>query len=168
MGAIFAAISLFFKEKVAKNLFSEAGAFIGVLIGLLLIVVLFNSDTILSRFGFQTKTNLATQLSQAQAATSAFKTANEALVKQVADLQKQAAIDKQNLSDYYQQKEKDRQTIEKLKHEKAKKEQVLNTQIDMKTKIDPKADTITLPLSEMNEHSVIEINALNEAYDELF
>lgn len=152
--------------KMFTSLFTAGRVFGGALL-LILICFLWNgSETVMTRYGMETKTSLRTALAEQ---TEAVRTA--------------VKINKDNAATIKSLRDDNRNLVHELSELKRKDEHVAKivtkTQTDLKKKIEPiKAqiskkkvvsdNVITLPVAEINAKSEANITALHDTYDKLF
>ena len=155
-------VGSFFKDKV----FSVTGILITAMVLLIGSLVWSNSDTILSKFGFETKTNLKGSLIKAQE-----------------DLR--VAVDSnKRLNDELKEKERYNQQLlkelESLENDKiALSKEIEEIKKGRSTKVGPKVNqfkkdtvvadkTVTVPVGLLDEISADNLQSVQEAYDRLF
>lgn len=155
-------VGSFLKDKV----FSVTGILITAMVLLIGSLVWSNSDTILSKFGFETKTNL-----------------KGSLVKAQEDL-KTAMDSNKRLNDELKEKERYNQTLlkelESLENDKiALSKEIEEIKNGRSTKVAPKVNqfkkdtvagnkTVTVPVTLLDEISSDNLQSVQETYDRLF
>lgn len=160
--SVFAIIGTFLKNKI----FSVTGVLITAMVLLIGSLVWSNSDTILSKFGFETKTNL-----------------KGSLVKAQEDL-KTAVDSNKRLNDELKEKERYNQQLlkelEYLENDKiAMSKEIEEIKKGRSTKVAPKVNqfkkdtvmtdkTVTVPVDLLDEISADNLQSVQEAYDRLF
>lgn len=158
MTAIFA----FLKGK----LFSQGGLLIALLIGFILLFIIPNSDTILSKFGFETKTTLKGQVVSLTKDLATAVDNNESLVSggKIADESHKSAVTA--LVNNFEEEKKNEKKVAKIN---AKANKVIQPAIaELKMTEVLTSTTITLDKIKLDQVSKANIDALNETYDELF
>lgn len=151
---------------IKGKLFSQAGLFIGLLIAFILLIIIPNTDTILTRFGFETKTSLKGQLVSAQKNIETITSANNDLqasgrIKDVentsskTELAKAATINAKNI-----------EGIAKINANKDKNIAPSIQKLKLTTVIDN--GRMIVDKTESDKVSESNINALNETFDLLF
>lgn len=158
MTAIFA----FLKGK----LFSQGGLLIALLIGFILLFIIPNSDTILSKFGFETKTTLKGQVVSLTKDLGTAVDNNESLVSSGKIAEENHASAVTTLTNNFEQKESDRKKVDKINKKADKVITPAITSLKMTEVITP--TTITLDKLKVDEVSKANISALNETFNELF
>lgn len=158
MTAIFA----FLKGK----LFSQGGLLIALLIGGVLLFIIPNSDTILSKFGFETKSTLKGQVVGLTKDLGTAVQNNDTLVSTGKIAEENHASAVTALTNNFEQKESDRKKVEKINKKADKIITPAITSLKMTEVITP--TTITLDKLKVDEVSKANISALNETFNELF
>lgn len=151
---------------VKGRIFSQGGLLIALLVGLILLFIIPNSDTILSKFGFETKTTLKGQLVSTQKDLVTTIDNNKSLVSggKIAEETHKSAVTA--IVQTYEQEKKNDKKVEKIN---AKADKVIKPAIDqlkMTQVLTP--TTVTFDKIKLNEVSRANIRALNETYSELF
>ena len=139
---------------------------IALLVGLILLFIIPNSDTILSKFGFETKTTLKGQLVSTQKDLKTTIDNNKTLEStgKIAEETHKSAVTA--IVQTYEQEKKNDKKVEKIN---AKADKVIKPAIDqlkMTQVLTP--TTVTFDKIKLNEVSRANIRALNETYSELF
>lgn len=148
------------------KIFSQGGLLIALLIGFILLFIIPNSDTILSKFGFETKSTLKGQVVGLTKDLGTAVATNETLVStgKIADENHKSAIT--TLTNNFENREAVKAKVEKINK---KADKVIKPAIDslkMTTEITP--TTITLDKLKVDEVSRANIGALNATFSELF
>lgn len=151
---------------VKGRIFSQGGLLIALLVGLILLFIIPNSDTILSKFGFETKTTLKGQLVSTQKDLVTTIDNNKTLEStgKIAEETHKSAVTA--IVQTYEQEKKNDKKVEKIN---AKADKVIKPAIDqlkMTQVLTP--TTVTFDKIKLNEVSRANIRALNETYSELF
>lgn len=151
---------------IKSKLFSTSGVFLLIFAAIISIFIFFNSNIILSKFGFETTTTLKSELTRTQSELEQLKSINNDLnnnIKLVEDRYKKQLL-----------------AITTLQEEKIAMENKVNTIVktytttknklnkDIKVKVQESPTDITLPIEEINQLSVNNISAINTVYSELF
>lgn len=156
------ALVLFFR----KHVFSSAGVLIIPILLLIGIFVMSNTDTILSKFGFETKSSIKAELVVANEGVKQAGIINENLNKAIDAVTSNAVAVKEAIVSNYKEQDKAKDIVAKIsEHKKA-----LDLPIEqrLKEKTVTTATTITIPIAEVNELSASNIDSLNDTYDQLF
>ncbi len=151
---------------IKGRIFSQGGLLIALLVGLILLFIIPNSDTILSKFGFETKTTLKGQLVSTQKDLKTTIDNNKTLEStgKIAEETHKSAVTA--IVQTYEQEKKNDKKVEKIN---AKADKVIKPAIDqlkMTQVLTP--TTVTFDKIKLNEVSRANIRALNETYSELF
>lgn len=152
--------------KVFASLFTAGRVFIGVLL-LIMVYFLWNgSETVMTKFGMETKTSLrtalATQTQSAQNALNANKQ-NAATIKELEGKNRELLRELQELA---QKERKAAADVAKIQVELEKKVAPIKTQIAKKKIVTDKV--IVLPLPEINAKSEANILAMHDTYEKMF
>ncbi|EKD89536.1 MAG: hypothetical protein ACD_33C00045G0003 [uncultured bacterium] len=174
------------KTFISDKLLSLPGIFIMVLVGILLVIIVPNTDTILSKLGFETKSVLVAKLATADANLVKMKEVNDGLNNTITNLKSTHIKEINAVSNLCTNKEKVSTKVAVIKNQKDINVAKVITEIEKKTIIKKKetktiitddnikihstieTDTITLPIEELNKLSSINISSLNDVYNELF
>lgn len=187
---MFPGILAFIKTK----LFSLPVVFIGILIAILSIFLIYNSDTILSKFGFETKSVLKAQVEtlkkDLQTAERINKDLNEKVKnieityknreKKLIDFINNSCVVEKKVSDILSKKKK----AEGILQQEANNASKVQVNLSKKNTVSSKVSSITndkpttnnidnesttvLTIEQINKHSELQISTLNEVYNELF
>lgn len=151
---------------IKGKIFSQGGLFIALLIGLILLFIIPNSDTILSKFGFETKSTLKGQLVSSQKDLQTTVNNNKTLEAsgRIAEETHKSAVT--SLVNNFEEQKKNEKKVEKINTKANKVIQPAVAELKMTQVLTPK--TITLDKIKLDEVSRANIDALNETYDELF
>lgn len=159
---MFTAAMIFLKAK-----FGNVSSALMISLGLLIAVfVLFNSSTILSKFGFETAFTLKGKLVQVQNDLKSVNEANTLLADTIKSLQEAKVRDLKIIAELSSEQNQNTQKVNKVIANKTKIE-IANNDIIDKTSIYT-LTTVTLPLKEINAISESNINSINIVYAELF
>lgn len=150
------------------KLFSLPVVFIGILVAIISIFLIYNSDTVLSRFGFETKTVLKAQVESLKKDLKQAESVNADLLKKLEYVEQQAKIREQALVEYYQNVNTVQKRVSSIQKTKIEKEKVIQEEIKQQQVLDENTKTVSFPIEKLNEHSSIQISTLNEVYHELF
>jgi DNA repair exonuclease SbcCD ATPase subunit len=145
--------------------------FILGVVGLIALIVLYNSDTILSRFGFETTSTLKSRVTQLEEQNKLLTQTNEQLVKDIEELQKRKEEEIKAIKEHYEYKiaqyEEINKVQDKLKEENkqlAKKLEEQKKKLATSCKLDEKKyylyDTATY-----NQISTNNYNAITSYYN---
>lgn len=164
----------FLKGKV----FTEAGSLLIPLILILSIFVIWNSDTILTKFGYETKSSLKVKVVQLTEQVSRLEEANEKLKDSLIKAEQGKTISEEAISELCLVKEEtknkvdsviDRRKAEAVRiKELHKEENITKESITPVTESKGTQKVIEVPMTKEDALSYNNISALNEAYDELF
>lgn len=154
----------FFKTKILTT----PVVFLAILVSILSLFLIYNSDTILTRLGFETKTNLKAQVVSLKKDLETAENVNKKLIDDLNSLEKQLKTNQETISNFYKEEKRIATKVSVIKEAKVIKEKQIEKNIEEKKIVDEENNTITLPLKEVNEHSFIQITTLNEVYNELF
>lgn len=158
---MFTAISLFFKNK----LFSTSGLFILGFVGIILMFFMYNSDTILERFGFETKATLAAKLSDSQKDLETATNVNQNLNTTIDTLQTSHQREVETIVTVNKKKEQVRAIAQTVTEKRKVSSQTTQQEVDRKTIITD--TTITIPIEEYNQLSQINITSIRDAFNQL-
>jgi uncharacterized membrane protein YgaE (UPF0421/DUF939 family) len=157
-----AAIKMFF----SKKLFSTTGIFISILIAIVAVFIFFNSNVILSKFGFETTTTLKAELVRTQEELKKAKEINDNLNKTIENLKNIHENEVKTIVEFYKEKEIAKDTITTISKKKEIRDREIIKKID--EKLSQTETTITVPIIEYNQLSESNIDALNEVYNSFF
>lgn len=155
----------FFRNKKDK-IFSYTNVFLFIFACIFGIFILFNSSTILSKFGFETTANLKAELAKTQAELKRATEANAELNRSIERLKQEYENSRKIVNQYAAEKEAVERQAEELAKKKEAREKQLLAQLRSKTTYSK--DSVTFPVKELNQVSENNIVALNEAYDSFF
>lgn len=158
---MFTVIFTFLKSK----LFSTAGLFIlsfAVIIGSF---IFYNSDTILDKFGFETKATLKSELSKSQKDIETAVTVNKNLNKTIDQIQEGKIKTVEVLETYSVEKAKVQKKVKTITAKRYKEIEIVQEKIEQKVVVTD--TTITIPIKEANDASKLNIIALNEVFASL-
>jgi len=156
------AVGKFVKDK----LFSTTGVFLLIFAAIFAVFLFSNSNVILSKFGFETTTNLKSELTRVQNELRQLQAINNGLNKTIEDLQKRNTEVEEALVKSFIEKETLREKVNDIRAKKDKKVKELNKRVEEQTTVTE--TTITLPIVEIDQLSAENIDSLNEVYDSLF
>ncbi|WP_396190488.1 hypothetical protein [Flavobacterium sp.] len=149
-----------------KKLFSQAGFFLALMVGFLLLFIIPNTDTILTKFGFETKTALKGQLEGTKKDLQTAVQANEDLqsVGRIKDTVAESA-EKELTANF--DKKSDNQ--EKVTQISSKRDQIVKPAIaKLKMSTELVDGKIILDKVESDKISDANISSLNDTFDALF
>lgn len=151
---------------VKSKLFSQGGLLIALLIGFILLFIIPNSDTILSKFGFETKSTLKGQLVSTQKDLTTTIDNNKTLVTsgKIAEENHQSAMTA--VVNNFEEKAANDKKVEQINVKASKVIQPAIASLKMTQVITP--TTITLDKVKTDEVSKANIDALSETFKELF
>ena len=155
---MYTAILKFIKDK----LFSSSGI---VLLGFGSIIFLFlayNGDTVLSKFGFETKSSLKGDLVQAKADLKTLKEANEDLVFKIDTLEANRQVTVEILEELYDKKAQTKDTVTEVL--KQRDQQEIENRKTLKAATVVTETTITMPKVNYERASRSNIEALHNAF----
>ena len=159
---MFAALGLSFKEKV----FSMTGVFLMIFAVIIGSFLFFNSNTILEKFGFETRTSIKAELTKTQGQLTQAQDTNKELVDKIKELERVKKEHEQAIIDYETQKAKDKKTIDDILTKKKENSKKATQNLDNKTQITD--TTITVPKQDYDDASRENIRAIHAAFDSLF
>lgn len=159
---MFAALGLFFKEKV----FSMTGVFLMIFAVIIGSFLFFNSNTILEKFGFETRTSIKAELTKTQGQLTQAQDTNKELVDKIKELERVKKEHEQAIIDYETQKAKDKKTIDDILTKKKENSKKATQNLDNKTQITD--TTITVPKQDYDDASRENIRAIHAVFDSLF
>lgn len=148
----------FIKDKV----FSSSGIFILMFVSIIMVFLFSNTDTILSKFGFETKTTLKGELVQAKADLRLLKTYNEDLTTQINSLENNQKLTVEILEGYFEKKEQTKETVDEVIANRDKVEK--DNRLTLKTATVITESTITMPKANYERASKSNIEALHHAF----
>lgn len=145
---------------------STSTIFIGIF-GLIFSIFLFsNTSVILSKFGFETSTELKGKLTKAHEQLKAAKLENDSYKLEVERLKKLTAENNKAISEANKETNKTVAVVDKVQKDRATKKKDATKVVDDKTVV---TDTeIIIPAQEYNELSAANIDSINSTYDQLF
>lgn len=140
--------------------------FVGLLVLVISVFVYSNSSVILSKFGFETTTNLKAEVTRLQGELSQAKRINDKLNE---DLKSQTSRHKAELeavSGVYKEREKTKDKIIEVKTQKELKDRDTIKKLSEKMVVTP--TEITIPIAEYDQLSSNNIDSITEVYDTFF
>ena len=149
-----------------SRLFNVSNVFIAIVA---VVLFLFGSaayESVATKLGFETKTSLRQKLADANATISTLKAVNEENLKELSDLRKKNKDVLKELEDLTDQKQVAEQKSKQLQEQLRKKSKDLLGEVKRK-KVDD-GITITLPKKEIDALSELNIDMLNDAFDQFF
>lgn len=156
------AFFLFIKTK----LFSITGIFFLIFAAIFAIFIFFNSNVILSKFGFETTTTLKAEVTRLDGELKQLKETNDSLNKVIETNDRLHKIKIKNIIENFKEQEKARKTVADIKSKKEIKDRDIIKELEKKIVTTDKE--ITMPLEELNILSASNIDSLNETYSSLF
>lgn len=156
------AIITFFKEKI----FNLSGIFLTIFAVIIGLFIFSNSNVILSKFGFETTTNLKSQVTSLQKDLDNLKQINDDLNKTVSTLEKSNNEKEKALVDYFKEREVLKDNVTKLTKKRTEEIREINSKI--KDKIIETPESITLPKKEYQEQSLSNISLINNVFNSNF
>lgn len=136
------------------------------MVGLIVFVLLTNSDTVLSKFGFETTSNLKAELARTQSELDRLTKVNQELIDSIEEIKRTQQAQIEALSKFYKEEESKKTATTQITQIMQTKIKDLNKKVASKTKITN--DTISLPTQELNSISEANISALIETKALLF
>lgn len=158
---MFTALGLFVKNK----LFSTTGVFILVFVALFGVFIFSNTDTILTKFGFETKTSLRGKLSEAQKDLERLGDLNKQLNQSLEELQKQHERELEALKLYHEEAKAIEEAVQQIVEQRKTEARPVQKEVVQKTVTTD--TTITLPRKEYNTLSKQNISSLHLAFSQL-
>ena len=190
------AVFSFLKGKV----FTEAGSLLIPLLIILSIFVIWNSDSILTKFGFETTANLKAEVTRLKAKVEQLEEANKKLATDLKLSEEKCGISVNSVTELCAVKEETKHTVDSvidkrkkeadrikremydkpdtilpippllLSNKHATKEPVLEEMVPLTYNPNPPTETtkVSVSVSKVDRLSLNNIQAINEAYDELF
>lgn len=157
---MFTAISLFFKEKV----FTLTGTFIIIFASIFAIFLIFNSNVILSKFGFETTTTLKSELTKSQKDLERLADINRSNMDTLDTVTKTHKKEVELIETYIKDKDIVTSKVTKIISDRKTESKPIETIVNEKITVTD--TTIVLPLEEYNKLSEKNIEALHKAYEE--
>lgn len=159
---MFTALGLFFKEKV----FSMTGVFLMIFAFIIGGFLFYNSNTILEKFGFETRTSIKAELTKTQEQLTQAQDTNKELVQKIKELERVKKEHEQAIIDYEAEKKQTNKTIEEIKTKKKENSKKATENLDNKTQVTD--TTITVPKQDYDDASRENIRAIHTALQSLF
>lgn len=156
------AIKTFFKEKVMN----VAGIFIGIFVLIIAVFIYSNSNVILSKFGFETTTNLKSEVTRLQEELKQAKEINDKVNEDLAIQTTRHKAELIAVVESFKEREKVKNKITEVKTKKEIKDR--DTINKLNTKMIATPTEITIPLEEYNQLSANNIDSINEVFNSLF
>jgi phenylalanyl-tRNA synthetase alpha subunit len=158
---MFTAIALFLKNK----LFSGSGMFILGFVAIIGMFLVYNSDTILEKFGFETKATLASKLTSSQKDLTTATDINRNLNKTIDTLQTVHQKEVETIVLVNKQKEKTQETVRVVTEKRKTSSKATQDELERKTITTD--TTTTLPIAEYNQLSLDNISSIHDAFNQL-
>lgn len=156
------AIKTFFGDKLT----SSAGIFIAIFVVIFGVFIFSNSNVILSKFGFETTTNLKSQVTRLEGELKTAKRINDELSRDMETLTTRHKAELKALVEVQKEREQVKEKIVEIKTKKDIKDKPTIKKLNEKTVETP--TEITLPLAEYNELSASNIDSLHEVFESFF
>lgn len=156
------AIKTFFGDKVM----SSAGIFIGIFAVIIGVFIFSNSNVILSKFGFETATNLKAEVTRLQGELQTAQRVNKDLQDNLAAQETRHKAEIKALVDSAKEREKIQNDIIEAKKKKEAKDKATIDQLNKKTVVTD--TTITIPIAEYDQLSASNADTINEVFDSFF
>lgn len=156
------AIKTFFGDKVM----SSAGIFIGIFAIIIGVFIFSNSNVILSKFGFETATNLKSEVTRLQGELETAQRANKDLKDNLAAQETRHKAEIKAIVDSAKEREKIQNDIIEAKKKKEAKDKAVIEQLNKKTVVTD--TTITIPIAEYDQLSASNADNINEVFDSFF
>ena len=148
------------------RLFNLPTMFVLGMVGLIAFVLLTNSDTVLSKFGFETTSTLKAELARTQSELDRLAKVNQELIDSIEEIKRTQQAQIEALSNFYKEEESKKTATIQIVETKQTKIKDLNKKVAAKTK--STKDTVTLPTQDLNSISETNISALIETKAMLF
>lgn len=156
------AIKTFFGDKVM----SSAGIFIGIFAIIIGVFIFSNSNVILSKFGFETATNLKAEVTRLQGELETAQRVNKDLQSNLAAQETRHKAEVKALVESAKEREKIQNDIIEAKKKKEAKDKATIEQLNKKTVVTD--TTITIPIAEYDQLSASNADTINEVFDSFF
>jgi len=156
------AIKTFFSEKVM----SSAGIFIGIFALIIAVFIYSNSNVILSKFGFETTTNLKSEVTRLQGELQTAQKINQDLNRNMVEMQDRHKAEIKAIVDAQKEREEVKNRIIEIKTKKELKDKATIEKLNSKIVVTP--TEITIPIAEYDQLSANNIDSMNEVFDSLF
>ena len=156
------AIKTFFGEKVM----SSTGIFIGIFAIIIAVFIFSNSNVILSKFGFETATNLKAEVTRLQGELRTAQRINQDLQRDMKDQEVRHKAELQAIVDASKEREKIKDKIIEVKAKKEIRDKATIEQLNKKIIVSE--TEITIPIAEYDQLSSSNIDSLNEVFDSFF
>lgn len=156
------AIKTFFGEKVM----SSTGIFIGIFAIIIAVFIFSNSNVILSKFGFETATNLKAEVTRLEGELRTAQRINQDLQRDMKDQEVRHKAELQAIVDASKEREKIKDKIIEVKAKKEIRDKATIEQLNKKIIVSE--TEITIPIAEYDQLSSSNIDSLNEVFDSFF
>lgn len=156
------AIKTFFGDKVM----STTGIFIGIFAIIFGVFLFSNSNVILSKFGFETATNLKAEVTRLQGELETAQRVNKGLKDDLAAQETRHKAEIKAIVDAGKDREKIKDDIINIKTKKEAKDKATIAELNKKTIVTD--TTITMPIAEYDQLSSSNADSINEAYNKFF
>lgn len=156
------AIKTFFGDKVM----SSAGIFIGIFAIIIGVFIFSNSNVILSKFGFETATNLKAEVTRLQGELETAQRVNKDLQSNLAAQETRHKAEIKALVESAKEREKIQNDIIEAKKKKEARDKATIEQLNKKTVVTD--TTITIPIAEYDQLSASNADNINEVFDSFF
>ena len=151
------------KEFIKNKVFSTTGVFFLIFAAIFSVFLFSNSNVILSKFGFETTTNLKAELTRTQEELKTLQAINNNLNKQIEELNKVKEKETNVIVEYVEKKDSTKEKTNNII--KKKKEKVQETVDQISTTQSTENAKIIELQDKISEENII---ALNEAFDTFF
>lgn len=156
------AIKTFFGDKLS----SSTGIFIGIFAVIIGVFIFSNSSVILSKFGFETATNLKSQVTRLEGELETAQRVNKNLQDTLTAQDTRHKAEIKAIVDAQKEREQVKDKIIEVKAKTEAKNKVIIEQLRKKTVVTD--TTITIPIVEYDQVSGNNIDAINEVFDSFF
>ena len=156
------ALKTFFGEKVM----STTGIFIGIFALIISVFIFSNSNVILSKFGFETATNLKSEVTRLEGELRTAQKVNQDLQRDMTAQETRHKAELKAVVDASKEREQIKDKIIEVKSKKELKDKAIIEQLNKKTVTT--ATEITIPIAEYDQLSANNIDSVNEVFDSFF
>lgn len=156
------AIKTFFSNKVM----SYAGIFIGIFAIIIGVFIWSNSSVILSKFGFETTTNLKAEVTRLQAELETAQHINKDLQSKLSAQETRHKAEIKAITDANKEREKIKNKIIEVKTKREIRDKVVIEQLNRKIMIT--STEITIPIDEYDRLSTSNIESVHEVFNSFF
>lgn len=150
------------------KLFNQVSAFISPFVLLIAVFLIWNSDLILTKFGYETRSNLRGQVAELQNTINNLKAENEKLKKEISVRIETATVVNDTMGSFYEEKDQTKNTVNDLINKRDQISVIESCPVEETTELEKIKPLTVIPPSNIKAVSKANITIINEAYASFF